>query len=70
VCAAQDGGWRTDRDTRELAGSLWAAIHGFASLWVQGVYANVVPTSFDSALDTTLELIIGPQTAPSARRRR
>jgi AcrR family transcriptional regulator len=70
VRGAQDGGWRTTQDTRQLAGSLWASIHGLASLWSHGAYAIAVRNqSFDAALESLLELTIG-ETAPTARRRR
>ena len=70
VRGAQDGGWHTARDTRQVAGSLWAAIHGLASLWSHGAYALAVrDPSFDAALESMLELLIG-ETAPTARRRR
>ena len=60
VRAAQDAGWRADCDTRVLAGSVWAAVHGFASLWAQGALSVAVPNSdFDHALATTLELVLG-----------
>jgi AcrR family transcriptional regulator len=62
VRAAQDAGWETARDTRQLAGATWAAIHGLASLWVQGSYAGVVPnTPVEDALETTIELLLGPK---------
>jgi AcrR family transcriptional regulator len=70
VRGAQDGGWHTRRDTRQLAGSLWASIHGLASLWSHGAYAKAVRNpSFDAALESILALLIG-ETAPTARRRR
>jgi len=60
VRAAQDAGWRADHDTRLLAGSVWSAVHGFASLWAQGALAAAVPNGdFDNALATTLELVLG-----------
>jgi hypothetical protein len=69
VRGAQDGGWHTSRDTRQLAGSLWASIHGLASLWSHGAYAIAVRNpSFEAALESLLELLVG-ETAPTARRR-
>ena len=60
VRAAQDAGWRADRDTRLLAGSVWAAVHGFAALWTQGAFSGPIPgASFEDALATTLELVLG-----------
>jgi AcrR family transcriptional regulator len=58
VRAAQDAGWNTGRDTRLLAGSMWAAVHGLASLWSQGAYQGPIPgASLEDALATTLELV-------------
>jgi AcrR family transcriptional regulator len=60
VRAAQDAGWRTDRDTRVLAGAIWASLHGLAALWSQGALSGPVPrASLDDALDTALDLLIG-----------
>jgi AcrR family transcriptional regulator len=68
--AAQDAGFRPDLETRRLAGALWAAVHGLASLWVQGAWSGVVPaTRLDDAIDTTLGLVFG-ETAARPRRRR
>ena len=36
-----------------LAGSVWAPVHGFASLWTQGAFSAAVPrVSFENALST------------------
>jgi AcrR family transcriptional regulator len=60
VRAAQDGGWRAARDTRLLAGCVWSAVHGLASLWAGGAFSGPVPSaSLDDALTTTLELVLG-----------
>lgn len=68
---AQDAGWHTKHDTRQLAGSVWAAIHGLASLWVHGAYVGAVPkTPLDVAFDTTIELMFGEPIRPASRRRR
>ncbi len=70
VRGAQDGGWHTARDTRQLAGSLWASIHGLASLWSHGAYALAVrDSSFAAALESMLELTLG-EAAPTTGRRR
>ena len=67
---AQDAGWNTARDTRQLAGSLWAAVHGLASLWVHGAYAGVIPkTPLNVAFDTTIELMFQVPMRPISRRR-
>jgi len=68
---AQDTGWHTARSTRQLAGSLWAAVHGLASLWVHGAYVGVLPkTPLDVAFDTTIDLMLGEPSRPTSRRRR
>jgi hypothetical protein len=68
---AQDAGWHTTGDTRQLAGSLWAAVHGLASLWVHGAYAGVVSkTPLNVAFDTTIELMFQEPMRPTSRRQR
>jgi hypothetical protein len=59
------------RDTRQLAGSLWASIHELASLWSHGAYAIAVRNSpFDAALESPVgarfqaELAIAPLLGP------
>jgi AcrR family transcriptional regulator len=60
VRAAQDAGFAAARDTRRVAGSVWAAVHGLALLWVQGAYGAAVPgTRLEDAITTTLELLLG-----------
>jgi AcrR family transcriptional regulator len=62
VRAAQDSGWQAGRDTRLLAGCVWAAVHGLAVLWAQGAMSGPVPhASLDDAITTTLELAFGCQ---------
>jgi AcrR family transcriptional regulator len=59
VRAAQDAGWHPQRDTRVLAGAVWAALHGLATLWAQGALSGVVPrASLEDALTTALELLL------------
>jgi AcrR family transcriptional regulator len=59
VRAAQDAGWHAQRDTRVLAGAIWASLHGLATLWAQGALGAVVPhASLDDALTTALELLM------------
>src|SRR5262245_6364222 len=59
VRAAQDGGWHPQRDTRVLAGAVWASLHGLATLWAQGALTGPVPrASLDDALTTALELLM------------
>jgi AcrR family transcriptional regulator len=58
VRAAQAQGWHAGHDTRLLAGSLWASVHGLATLWSQGAFQGPVPhASKDDALAITLELV-------------
>jgi AcrR family transcriptional regulator len=58
VRSAQRAGWHPHTDTRLLAGSTWASLHGLATLWAQGAYQGPIPgVSLDDALSTTLELI-------------
>jgi AcrR family transcriptional regulator len=58
VRACQASGWQAERDTRLLAGSMWAAVHGLATLWSQGAYQAPIPgASLEDALTTTLELV-------------
>ena len=74
VIYAQDGGWHARRDTRLLAGSVWASVHGLAALWTQGALAPpLAPASLDDALSTTLELALGapaPERAPARKKGR
>lgn len=64
VRGAQDAGWRTDAETRRLAGSLWAAVHGLATLWIQQSYAAVVRVA---SLDDAVADLIDLWTATPAR---
>jgi AcrR family transcriptional regulator len=60
VRAAHQAGWHIDRDPRLLAGGVWAALYGLASLWAQGAFAGPVPgVTLDDAIDTTLDLMTG-----------
>jgi AcrR family transcriptional regulator len=62
VEAAQAAGWHADHDTRLVAGSMWAAVHGLATLWAQGAFRGPIPdASLDDALRTTLMLVDDPQ---------
>ena len=59
VRAAQDAGWHPQRDTRVLAGAVWASLHGLAILWAQGALSRPVPrASLEDALTTALELLM------------
>jgi AcrR family transcriptional regulator len=57
VGQAQAEGWQAGRDSRLLAGALWASVHGLATLWAGGAYQGAIPhASLDDALKITLEL--------------
>ena len=58
VRAAQDAGFHPGRDTRILAGAVWAAVHGLATLWAQGAFAVPTGASLEQALSTTLSLMV------------
>ena len=62
VSAAQDDGWQPDRDTRLLAASVWAAVHGLATRWAQGAIP-VEHATLEGLLSTTLDLCIGGESA-------
>jgi AcrR family transcriptional regulator len=69
VRAAQDAGWHAQRDPRLLAGAVWSAVHGLATLWAQGALAHpLAGASLDDALAATLDLALGPP-APARPRR-
>ena len=58
VAAAQDEGWNPERDTRVLAASVWASVHGLATLWAQGA-VPVPHATLEALLVTTLDFCIG-----------
>jgi AcrR family transcriptional regulator len=52
VREVQETGWLPDRDTGVLAGSIWAAVHGLATLWSEGAYGGAIPhASLEDAID-------------------
>ena len=54
---AQVAGWKSAENSRLLAGSLWASIHGMTTLWVQGAYQKANPeASLDDAVASTMAL--------------
>jgi AcrR family transcriptional regulator len=62
VRAAQTTGWHAGRDARLLAGSMWAAMHGLATLWAEGAYPGAVPgASLDDALNSIFDLVDDPE---------
>lgn len=70
VRAAQDAGWRPDGDPRRLAGTLWAGVHGLATLWIDASYAHVVrTTSLDEAVEDQIHTLLGAEPAPGSASR-
>jgi AcrR family transcriptional regulator len=61
VRAAQDAGWHPERDTRVLAGCIWASVHGLATLWADGALAGATRASLDDLIDTSLSLAFDDQ---------
>ena len=65
VTDAQARGLAPERDTRVLAGSVWAAVHGLASLWSQGALQSAMQRErLDDSLDTTMSLLLDSIQAP------
>lgn len=59
---AQDAGFQAARDTNALAGAVWAAVHGLATLWSQGAISAAPrgpAPSLEDVLRITLELLLG-----------
>lgn len=70
VAAAQAEGWHPGTDARVLAGSLWATVHGLATLWRQGVIQSTTGRhELAELLEPTLDLLLGP-VSPEAEPRR
>jgi AcrR family transcriptional regulator len=64
VRAAQDAGWQPARDTRLLAGIVWSAVHGLATLWADGAFQGATrapDTSLEEVLEINQALIFGDQ---------
>ncbi len=65
VRAAQDAGWRTDQDTRLLAGVAWAQVHGLATLWASGAFQGPVPeATLEETIALTLDLTFAGDAVP------
>jgi len=59
VRRTQAAGWQAERDSSLLAGSMWASVHGLATLWAEGAYQGAIPrASLEDALTTALELTV------------
>jgi AcrR family transcriptional regulator len=70
VAAAQQEGWRADAPTGELAGVVWAAVHGVVSLWLPGTLAGAVSLcGTEPDLDAVLALMVRVVTGDRARSR-
>ena len=54
VRAAQEAGFAPGREPRALAASLWALVHGIATLWSQGALGAASGASLDSILEAAL----------------
>jgi AcrR family transcriptional regulator len=70
VSAAQGAGWNADLDTAELAGIMWATVHGLASLSVQGSLVGAVAVNggdgdLDHLVSLAQDLLGGRSTAPT-----
>lgn len=60
VRAAQDDGWHAEADTRVLAGTVWASVHGLATLWAWGAMQGVTNNdSLERAIATTVDVVAG-----------
>jgi AcrR family transcriptional regulator len=74
VATAQQAGWRAEEATGELAGVVWAAVHGVASLWIPGTLATAVAftgaeADLDHILDLTLRVVTGDDQMASRSQR-
>lgn len=69
VRAAQDAGLQPERETRTLAGAIWAAVHGLAALWSSGALASVTGASLDSISEAALASILTSTPRPAEGRR-
>lgn len=60
VRGAQESGWRASVPPREFAGSLWASMHGLASLWAHDAYAQAIPgVTLETSLRGMIDLVLG-----------
>jgi AcrR family transcriptional regulator len=78
VAAAQRDGWRAGAHPGELAGVVWASVHGVVSLWLPGTLPSAVALTgasadLDTLLDLTARIVTGRDDVsrpPSPRSRR
>jgi AcrR family transcriptional regulator len=62
VEAAQASGWHQDRPAADMAGVVWASVHGLASLWIPGSLGTAVgftggTADLDHLVGISLELL-------------
>jgi AcrR family transcriptional regulator len=59
VCAAQREGWRRDMDPTALVISCWSAVHGLATLYLDGVLEDRVgPVDLETAAEQVTVVVI------------
>jgi AcrR family transcriptional regulator len=64
VAAAQAEGWQPGWEPKLLAGALWSAVHGLASLWVPGALQRPTgATELEEILGPLLAIIVYPEGA-------
>jgi AcrR family transcriptional regulator len=62
VARCQGVGWHPELPTHQLAAALWAAVHGVATLWLQGVTRGPAGADdLDALVDLQLRLVLGEQ---------
>jgi hypothetical protein len=60
VAAAQAEGWAADRDARSAGFLAWSAVHGLATLWLQGALSQADERPFDEIADGVINLLSAP----------
>ena len=60
VAAAQAEGWAADRDARSAGFLAWSAVHGLATLWLQGALGQADERPFDEIADGVIDLLSAP----------
>jgi AcrR family transcriptional regulator len=73
VEAAQAAGWHKERAAADMAGVVWASVHGLASLWIPGTLATAVgftggTADLDHLVGISIEILTTPPRAPRAPR--
>lgn len=67
---AQEEGWRAEALAAELAGVVWSAVHGVASLWIPGTLPGPVVLAggrpeLEPIVDLMLEVLTGRASVPA-----